>query len=226
MTNSLLTLIFISPFIFAVFLANLAEQNRNLHVLQYVYLLLLNSFLFIAGLSSLGVGLLPKSIVSSSVGAAYQGINWPLMGIELMAGTGLAMLLLLPRARQLATHLFNIDGQSVVHATALSLTATALGLNLFQMNLNSVLLTPQGQQMIQKAGGETYLDILIFPMLTLLVTALFGVGCSRAARGPMWSSVWAGRPPRCDSWRWVWVSLWCCWGYRLAPIGCGARWIP
>ena len=176
MDNALLTLIIVLPFVLAVFLANLAERNNNLRVLLYAYLLMINGFLFVAGLSSLVVGLQPGILAAAGMSEATKGIDWTLMGGVLMAGTVVAIVLLLPPVRQLAAKVFNIDPKSIVHATALSMTATAIALNLYQIGLNSILLTPAGQQAVEQSGGATYMDILIFPLLTLSVTAFIGVG--------------------------------------------------
>jgi membrane protease YdiL (CAAX protease family) len=176
MDNALLTLIFVLPFVLAVLLANMAERNNNVRVLQYVYLFMLNGFLFVAGISSLLVGMMPDLLTNAGFGDSLKGADWTLMGTVLMVGTILALVLLLPPVRRLAAKIFNIDPHSIVHATALSLTATAIALNLYQIGLNSLLFTPAGQQAMQQSGGATYMDILVFPLLTLLVTAFIGVG--------------------------------------------------
>jgi membrane protease YdiL (CAAX protease family) len=176
MDNALLTLIAVLPFVLAVLLANMAERNNGLRVLLYAYLLMINSFLFVAGISSLVVGLQPGLLAASGLNDAFQGVDWTSMGITLMVGTLLSIVLLLPPVRRLAAKVFSIDPHSVVHATALSLTATTLALNLFQIGMNSVLLTPAGQKAIEQSGRATYVDILVFPLLTLSVTAFVGVG--------------------------------------------------
>jgi membrane protease YdiL (CAAX protease family) len=176
MENALLTLIVVLPFVLAVWLANAAERNSNLRVLQYAYLLMINSFLFVAGMSSLVLGLRPEILTAAGMGDTFKNIDWTVMGVVLMVGTVIAMMLLLPPLRRLAARLFDIDPQSIVHVTALSLTATAIALNLYQIGLNSVLFTPAGQKAMEQSGGATYMDILVFPLLTLLVTAFIGVG--------------------------------------------------
>jgi hypothetical protein len=71
-----------------------------------------------------------------------------------------------------------MQADSPVHATALSLTATALGLNLFQM----LALTPalfalvEDPQQRQQLSGPSYLDVLAFPLLAFTLAALLGVG--------------------------------------------------
>ena len=176
--NALLTLLVVLPFLLAVVLANLAERNPSLRALQYVYLFILNGILMLLGFASLGAGALKTQggLGQLGLGNAFQNVDWVGAGIVLLAGAVLALLLLLPQARRVAARLFAIDANSIVHATALSLTATTIAGNLWQMAISSYLLTPEGLKQAQQVGSATYVDILIFPLLTLLATALLSVG--------------------------------------------------
>jgi uncharacterized protein len=177
MDNALLTVLAVSPFVMAVLLANMAEGRPNVRILHIVYLVLLNSILMLFGVSSVVLGVLRARGALEQLSASLPNIDWAGGGLELLIGPALALVLLLPNSRRLAARVLAIDPKSIVHATALSMTATAISLNLFNMIISSYLLTPQGLQQAQQSGASaTYLDILIFPLLTLFITALFSVG--------------------------------------------------
>lgn len=174
--NALLTLIVMFPFALAVLIANVAERRPNLRVLLYTYLFLLNGMLLFIGMSSFLLGLLGPEFAAEQMGGAFAEVNWAASGLALTAGTLLAWVALLPAVRRAAARVLPIDAQSNVHATALSMTFTVLGANLFQMGISTALLSPEA---VQQAGTEiaaTYLDIFVFPLLVLSVTALVGVG--------------------------------------------------
>ena len=174
--NALLTLLTVFPFVLAVVLANVAERRPSLRPLLYTYLFLLNGLLMFVGLSSALVGLLGPQAALAQMGPALQKVDWVASGAVLVIGTALAWVALLPAARRLAARVLPIDAQSHVHATALSMTATVLGGNLYQMGLSSALLSPEAVAQAGDALAATYLDILIFPLLVLSMTALIAVG--------------------------------------------------
>ncbi|HEY3341503.1 MAG TPA: hypothetical protein VGK81_05775, partial [Anaerolineae bacterium] len=90
MDNALLTLIVVLPFVLAVWMANAAERNSNLRILQYAYLLMINSLLFVVGLSSLVLGLRPEILATAGIGDTFKNIDWTMMGVVLMVGTVVA----------------------------------------------------------------------------------------------------------------------------------------
>jgi len=70
-----------------------------------------------------------------------------------------------------------IDSGNAVHATALSLTATAFGLNLFQMAaLGPLVFAAVASEQLSQQLQQTYLDVLVFPLLTFVAATLLGVG--------------------------------------------------
>jgi uncharacterized protein len=178
--NAVYTLLIVLPFVLAVLLANAAERNKSqsLRILNYLYLLFLNGLLALIGLGALGFGLMQQQgrLKQLAGGAMLDGVDWSAVAAVLLVGSTLAMLVLLPPVRRLVARLIPIDPASIVHATALSLTVTMLAGNLFQMAISGVLLTPAGIEQAKQLGGSTYLDLLIFPLLTFSVTALIGVG--------------------------------------------------
>jgi membrane protease YdiL (CAAX protease family) len=174
--NAVLTLLMILPFILAVLLANLAQRNKNLSVLLYVYLLLLNGLLMFIGVSSLLLSVARVQGNLADLGPALGNVDWLGAGAILLIGSIIALLLLLPPVRRVAARLLPMDASSVVHATALSMTATTIAGNLYQMKITAFLLTPEGLKQAQQGVAATYVDILIFPLLTLAVTALLSVG--------------------------------------------------
>jgi uncharacterized protein len=174
--NALLTLLTVMPFMLAVLLANVAERRPSLRPLLYTYLFLLNGLLMFVGLSSVTVGLLGSQQMLTQMGPTLQNVDWVGSGAALAIGAALAWVALLPAVRRLVARVLPIDAQSHVHATALSMTATVLGGNLFQMGLSSALLSPEAVAQAGDALAATYLDILVFPLLVLSVTALIAVG--------------------------------------------------
>ncbi|MCS6847276.1 MAG: CPBP family intramembrane glutamic endopeptidase [Anaerolineae bacterium] len=188
--NAITTLFAMLPFLLAIFLANVAEKERSVRVLVYLYLALLNGLLAVVGLFSLaGAELLASEAFLNALLQQYPGleasqlraVRFDLAGLILMVAALLAMIVLLPPVHHLAARLLPMRADSAVHVTALSLTATTLGVNLFQMIalaplLFAVTATEQGIQQIQQMGGVSYLDVLVFPLLTFAIAALLGVG--------------------------------------------------
>lgn len=188
--NAIATLFAMLPFLLAIFLANVAEKERSVRILVYLYLALLNGLIGVVGLFSLASAeLLASDAFLNALLQQYPGleasqlrtVRFDLAGLILMVAALLAMIVLLPAVRHFAARLLPIRVDSAVHATALSLTATTLGVNLFQMValaplLFAVTATEQGVQQIQQMGGVSYLDVLVFPLLTLVIAALLGVG--------------------------------------------------
>jgi len=188
--NAVATLIAMLPFLFAIYLVNAAERERSVRVLVYLYLLLLNGLIAVIGLFSLaGAALFASDDFANALQqqnpgldvAQFRAARLDLAGALLMLATLLAMLALLPPVRRLAARLLPLRADSMVHTAALSLTATALGLNLFQMVALAPMLlaataTEQGIEQLQRLGGVSYLDVLVFPLLTFVIAALLGVG--------------------------------------------------
>lgn len=188
--NAIATLFVMLPFLLAVFLANVAEKERSVRALLYLYLLFLNGLAAVTGLFSLaGAGLLSDEAFLNAIQQQYPGVEasqlraarFDLAGLILIAAALLAMVVLLLPVRRLAARILPMRADSAVHATALSLTATALGINLFQMIalaplLFAVTATEQGVQQVQQMGGVSYLDVLVFPLLTFVVAGFLGVG--------------------------------------------------
>ncbi|MCL4506055.1 MAG: CPBP family intramembrane metalloprotease [Chloroflexi bacterium] len=176
MDNALLTLLLVSPFLLAILVANLAERNPKWRVFHYIYLFCLNGVAIVFGLSFLAVGVLSTQGDVPGMPALLKSVNWVGAGLWLLAGGTIALVVLLPPVRQLVGRPFGLDPNSVVHTTALSMTATAIASNLFQMSFASYLLTPEGLKQAQQSGGATYMDIFVSPLLILLLAALLGVG--------------------------------------------------
>lgn len=177
MSNAQLTFVIMSPFLFAIILANLAERHKNLRAFQYVYLLLLNGIIAIIGVGSISVGLLSKvSTAGATLPDAFKEVDWTAAGMALLLGSTIALVCLLPPVRRLAARVFKIDPDSMVHATALSLSATAISANLFQMAMYRWMLTPEGLNQLSSASDSIYADAFVFPLLVLSLAALLGVG--------------------------------------------------
>ena len=181
--NAILTLLLVLPFLFIVYLANLGECSRNARLLTYLGLALTNSFILVEGLVITTMAALPTGEgIGSLFGAqpatqAWRAARLELAGPVLMVSGLLALGALLPAARRLVARVLPIQPDSLVHAVAVSLTATAIGLNLFQMlaftpALFALVEDPQLQQLV----SPSYLDVLVFPLLTFTLAALLGVG--------------------------------------------------
>lgn len=186
METALTTLFALLPFVFAIYAANAAERSPNGRALALVYLAVLNAgLLFVGGMLML-VGLmltLPgmyEAMAEQSGQAAAdmaRNVNWGLSGLLLLIGSALGLLALLPPIRRLAARAFDVRADSVVHAAALSLTATTLGANLAQTAMTEGLLRPELLDQIAARGtGVGYADAFVFPLLVLSLSALFGVG--------------------------------------------------
>lgn len=174
----LTVLLVVLPFLVGILLANLAERNSNLRVLQIVYLVALNSGLVFVGLMSISLGFLaPVVTVSQPQPAPLQQVDWFGGGFALIAGGVIALVVLLPAVRRWLARVFDIQPGSILHATALSMTATVLGGNAYQMVLSRAVLTPEGLAQLSQQGLDlTYLDTLVFPLLTFSLAGLIGVG--------------------------------------------------
>jgi len=159
------------------------ERSRKARLFVYLSLGAINSLILVAGLFIIGAVLLAdESTISapeaSSILQQVRAARLDLAGLSLVGSALVALIALLPSARRLAARLLPIQADSPVHATALSLTATALGLNLFQM----LALTPallalvEDPQQRQQLSSPSYLDVLVFPLLAFTLAALLGVG--------------------------------------------------
>jgi membrane protease YdiL (CAAX protease family) len=188
--NAVLTLLLMLPFLAPILLANLAEKERNTRAFAFVYLVLLGGALILVGASSMVTGaMLADEALVDALAQQTQGLDvaqlrnarLDLAGLVLMLTAVLSLVALVPAVRRLAARVLPMQADNVVHATALSLTITTFGLNLFQMIALSPALfalagSDEGVRQLQQAGGVSYLDILVFPLLTFIFAALLGVG--------------------------------------------------
>jgi membrane protease YdiL (CAAX protease family) len=192
MENALVTLFLLIPFLVPVFLANFAAREPSVRILLHVYLGFLGVALLLLGLICLLFTIFAM-VGPANLGAAhdaapppglnvnparlFSGVNWlAAMWVSLVAGV-LAIAALFTPARRVVAKLIPIDPDSPVHMAALSLTAVAFGLNLFQLIALTPLLFQLDQKTLQAATQSIgYLDILIFPLFTLTVAAFAGVG--------------------------------------------------
>jgi len=84
---------------------------------------------------------------------------------------------LLPAVRRLFARVLPMDATRAVHAVALSMTATAFGINLFQMAaLSPLIFAAVTSEQISQQLQQSYLDVQVFPLLTLVIAALLGIG--------------------------------------------------
>lgn len=193
--NALLTLFLLIPFLIPVVLSNVAERaggERSVRTLLMIYLGLLAGLLLVIGAFSAlaGVGLmmtganplptLPDQAnpqANAEVMAALRNVNWgAATAICFIAGI-LALLALIPAVRRAAARVLPIQPDNAVHITALSMTAIAFGLNLFQLTvLTPDLLNVSVSGTQGTAPSATYFDILVFPLLVLTIAAVVGVG--------------------------------------------------
>jgi hypothetical protein len=188
--NAIGTLILMIPFLAPILLANLAERERSVRALTITYLVLLNGMLIVLGLfswqaaSMLADGTLLSMLQGQNAGLnvdQLRAVRLDQAGLALIAGSIGGMLALSPAIQGAASRILPMRAGNIVHATALSLTATAFGLNAFQMFALSPVLfaavrAEGGVEQLQQLGSASFLDVLVFPLLTLVVAALLGVG--------------------------------------------------
>ena len=176
MNNAVLALFIFLPFVVGILLANVAERNDNIRVLQIVYLSILNIGLIGVGLLLILVGMVQPMARARQPDVAIEA-DWYGVAAVTIAGCVIALLMLLPKVRRAMARVFPINPDSVVHMTALSMTATVVGGNLAQMILTNSLLTSSAFSQVQdEALRATFVDILVFPLLTLSIAALISVG--------------------------------------------------
>jgi membrane protease YdiL (CAAX protease family) len=100
-----------------------------------------------------------------------------LAGILLILFAVIAIVVLLPKIRTMLAKVLPLHAGNAVHAVALSMTATAFGINLFQMAaLSPLIFAAISSEQISEQLQQSYLDVLVFPLLTLVIAALLGVG--------------------------------------------------
>lgn len=188
--NALLTLLLLIPFLLPVVLANVAERERSVRVFLMVYLGLLSGLLLVLGVFSVlaGVGLglagpngLPNGpaspVEAAEILVALRQVNWGWAAAVCLVFGVLGLLALVPAVRRVVARVLPIHPDSAVHTTALSMTAIAFGLNLFQLiALTPLLLTQAATSAQNLSQGATYFDILVFPLLVLTIAAVVGVG--------------------------------------------------
>ncbi len=184
--NAVSTLVLMVPFLLPILLANFAERERSVRVFTWIYLTLLNGLLALVGLGSVG---LAAVLANDTFANGLQDQN-PLLdvsllraarldlgGLVLLIGCATALVVLLPPGRRVIARVLPIDSGNAVHATALSLTATAFGLNLFQMAaLGPLVFAAVASEQLSQQLQQTYLDVLVFPLLTFVAATLLGVG--------------------------------------------------
>lgn len=159
--NALLTFLAVTPLLLLIVLANLAERAPTMRTPLFLMLGTLNGLTLLVGL-----GLTAASATTN-----------PLGSLMLLAGSAVSTALLVPSVRRIAARWLRLHAESAVATTALSLTAWALGVNLFQAISLSPLLFERAQQPeVQLQLRQTYLDILVFPLLTFLLASFLGVG--------------------------------------------------
>jgi membrane protease YdiL (CAAX protease family) len=184
--NAVSTLLLMVPFLLPILLANIAQKESSIRVFNWIYLALLNGLLALIGLGSLVIA---AALVNDAFANGLQEQN-PLLdvvqlraarldvaGIVLLAGCLLSIVVLLPGVRRAVARVLPIDPASAVHTTGLSLTATAFGLNIFQMMaLSPLVFAAVNSDRISQQLQQGYLDVLVFPLLTFVIAALLGVG--------------------------------------------------
>lgn len=184
--NALSTLILMLPFLLPILLANIGERERSVRLFAYIYLALLNGIMALVGFFSLVAGVvLSNPTILNQLAEKNPGLNveqlrqarLDLAGGLLILFAVIAIVVLLPQIRRLLARVLPMDAGSAVHATALSMTASAFGLNLFQMvALTPLIFAAAASEQISGQLQQSYLDVLVFPLLTLVVAALLGVG--------------------------------------------------
>ncbi len=184
--NAISTLLLMVPFLLPILLSNIAEKENSIRIFNWIYLVLLNGLLALIGLGSLAIA---AALANDAFANGLQEQN-PLLnvvqlraarldiaGLFLMAGCLAALLVLMPPLRRVVARLLPIDPANAVHATALSLTATAFGLNIFQVTaLSPLVFAAVASDQISQQIQQSYLDVLVFPLLTFVFAALLGVG--------------------------------------------------
>lgn len=184
--NAISTLLLMFPFLLPILLANLGERERSVRLFGYIYLALLNGVIALAGFFSLVAGVaLSNPVALTQLAEQNPTLNveqlrqarLDIAGVLLIFFAVIAIVVLLPQIRRLLAHILPIDAGSAVHATALSMTASAFGLNLFQMvALTPLIFAAAASEQISRQLQQSYLDVLVFPLLTLVIAALLGVG--------------------------------------------------
>lgn len=184
--NALSTLILMLPFLLPILLANIGERERSVRLFAYIYLALLNGIMALVGFFSLVAGVvLSNPTILNQLAEQNPGLNveqlrqarLDLAGGLLILFAVIAIVVLLPQIRRLLARVLPMDAGSAIHATALSMTASAFGLNLFQMvAITPLIFAAAASEQISGQLQQSYLDVLVFPLLTLVVAALLGVG--------------------------------------------------
>jgi membrane protease YdiL (CAAX protease family) len=184
--NAISTLLLMIPFLLPILLANLGERERSVRLFAYIYLALLNGILALAGFFSLAAGaVLSDPAFLNQLAEQSPGLNveqlrqarLDLAGIVLILFAVIAIVALVPKARSLLAKIVPMDAGSAVHAVALSMTASAFGINFFQMAaLSPLIFAAVADEQIAQQLQQSYLDVLVFPLLTLVIAALLGVG--------------------------------------------------
>jgi len=161
--NALFTLLAVVPLLLLIVLANLAERAPTMRTPLLLFLGMLNLATLLTGASA----------------AATLDQESRFGALVLILGSGLGGAVLHPDVRRTLARGFNLRAESALDLTALSLTFWALGVNLFQAlvlspRLFAVAQSPEIQLQLQLQ--QSYLDILVFPLLTFLLAAFLGVG--------------------------------------------------
>lgn len=184
--NAISTLLLMIPFLLPILLANLGEKERSVRLFNYIYLALLNGILALVGFFSLAAGaVLTNDTILNQLAEQNPDLSieqlrqarLDLAGLVLIILAVVAIVVLIPKIRILLARVLPMEAGSSVHATAISMTATAFGVNLFQMlALSPLIFAAVADEQIAQQLQQSYLDVLVFPLLTLVLAALLGVG--------------------------------------------------
>jgi hypothetical protein len=209
MENTIITALLFLPFIFILWLANLADRRRNeedrhdiLAVLTYGLLGSLYVAMILFGLLAAWLGTSAANLAPGApTGLELMGID-PSSAQPALAGMGralwlpalLAIVLLLPPVRALLAHLLPIDRTRTVHAVALSYSMLIVSNLMLTLGwgLSSMAAAMESAQ--NGSAGSLVLATWAQELLWLLV-AVVGVGwLSRRALGPVLRRLGIVRP--------------------------------
>lgn len=188
MTEAITTFFIFVPFIFIVYLANLADKRRLagdtqsalaglaylFHIIVFGGMAAIGALLQLAGLL-MSAEDLPPSVAELQTGPAAGVLdNLSLIGLGLWAPALGGLIFLLPPVRRALSRVIPIDPKSTVHAVALSFT-TLIVVNL-TVTLAVGLDTLANLTAENPSGGSSLILTLWTQQLTMALWALIGVG--------------------------------------------------